>query len=55
MAERDAEVLEVLISQFRQDVAIDFVLSKDSLVLAEAKPAEPIADLHSRFPNKTRQ
>ena len=55
MPERKAEVLEVLIRQFRQDVAVDFVLAKDGLVLTEAEPSEPIADLHSRFPNKTKQ
>ena len=50
VAERNAEVLEVLIRQFRQDVAVDLVLTKDGLVLTETEPAEPIADLHNRFP-----
>ena len=54
MPERNAQVLEVLIRQFRHDVAVDLVLAKDGLILTEADPAEPIADLHSRFPNKTK-
>ena len=51
----DAEVLEVFRRQLSKNLQVDGVLAKCSLVLTETEPAEPIGDLHSRFPNKTMQ
>ncbi len=49
----DAKVLDVFRRQLSKNLQVDGILAKCSLVLTETEPAEPIADLHSRFPNKT--
>ena len=46
----DAKLLEIFQRQLGKNLQVDGILAKRSLVLAETEPAEPIADLHGRFP-----
>ena len=43
---RDADVLEVIRRQLRQDGRVNLVVSKALRVLAEAETAKPHADIH---------
>jgi hypothetical protein len=45
MAEQDAHILEVLVSQMRQYRDIDAVLGETLGVLGQAEPSEPIRNL----------
>ena len=45
---RDADVLEVVRGQPRQQVRVDLVVPEIRLVLAEPKTAKPPADIHRR-------
>ena len=42
----DADILEVVGRQLRQDLDIDFVVAKRGLVLLEAEISQPLADIH---------
>ena len=56
MPHRDyAKLLEVFRRQLSKNLQVDGILAKCSLVMTETEPAEPIANLHSSFPNKTTQ
>jgi hypothetical protein len=50
MPERNAEVLEVLIRQLRQNVRVDFAFAKCGLVLTKATASQPTPDVHRRIP-----
>ena len=50
VAERDAELFEVAVSEIGEHVHIDLVVAKLLPVLTEAKSAQPFADIHSRAP-----
>src|SRR5262249_9387474 len=50
MAEQEAHILEVLVSQMRQHRDIDAVLSETLGVLEQAEPSEPICNLLHRQP-----
>jgi hypothetical protein len=51
VTEREPELLQVLVGQVRQDLAVDVVLGKDRPVAAEAQPFEPLVDVaHGRAP-----
>jgi hypothetical protein len=57
VSEGDADILEVLIGQLRQDVGVDLVLPKQVVVLIKAETAEPGPDIHFQLslllPNTT--
>jgi hypothetical protein len=46
MAQRDAELFEIGVGQFRQNFLVDFALAKDRLILAKAEATEPIPHAH---------
>src|SRR5271156_3983717 len=46
MPERDAEVLQMLVLEFRQNVGVDFALAKNRLVLPEPEAPQPFPDVH---------
>jgi len=46
--ERNTEVLEVMIGQLRQNLAVDFILAKRDLVLTKPETSQPTPDVHSR-------
>ncbi len=48
--ERNTEVLEVLIGQLRQNVAVDFIVAECRFILAEAETSQPIPDIHGGAP-----
>jgi hypothetical protein len=48
--ERHTELLEIDLSQLRQDVGVDLTRAKERLVLPEAKTSEPTPDIHGRTP-----
>src|SRR6516165_1721125 len=48
--EADAEILEVVSCQLRQQCPIDFVLAKSGLVLLETQAAQPRRYVHRRLP-----
>ena len=51
VAEREPELLQVLVGQVRQDLAVNVVLGKDRPVPAEPQPFEPLVDVaHGRAP-----
>jgi hypothetical protein len=47
----DADVLEDVVRQPRQQVRVDLVVSEIRLVLAEPETAKPPADIHGRAPH----
>jgi hypothetical protein len=51
---RDADVLEVVVRQPRQQVRVDLVVSEIRLVLAEPETAKPPPHVHGRAPNMYR-
>src|SRR5271169_639816 len=46
MPERDAEVLQMLVLEFRQNVGVDFALAKNRLVLPKPEAPQPFPDVH---------
>ena len=51
VTEREPELLQVLVGQVRQDLAVNVVLGKDRPVAAEPQPFEPLVDVaHGRAP-----
>ncbi len=46
----DAKVLQVFSRQLRQNLAVDRVLAKSGLVLAEAETSQPVSHVHGRGP-----
>ena len=46
MAEQDAELLQILICQIRQDCLIDRVIAEYRLILFEAKAPQPPSEVH---------
>ena len=51
----DAKFLEVFRRQLWKNLQVDRILAKRSLVLTEAEPSQPIANVHGLSPNNTRQ
>ena len=49
---RNAEVLEVLIGQLRQNISVDFIAAKRSFVLSEFEAAQPSPDIHAGHSNR---
>jgi hypothetical protein len=47
---RDAQLLQVLRRQGRQNLAVDLIVAKGSLVLPEAEALQPSRDIHARSP-----
>jgi hypothetical protein len=47
---QDAQLLQVLRRQGRQNLAIDLIVAKGSLVLPEAEALQPSRDIHARSP-----
>ena len=41
----NADFLQILLRQLRQDALADLVLAKASLILSKAKASEPVADI----------
>jgi hypothetical protein len=50
MAERNPDVLEVLISQIRENGDFDAVFSKATRVLGQSERSQPLRDRDHRFP-----
>jgi len=48
---RNADLLQVLDCQVRQDCLPDSVVEKRSLIFAKAETAKPPADIHGRAPH----
>src|SRR5580693_5061366 len=44
----DAEILQIVNSQFRQHRAVDFVVPERCLVLPQTEASQPISDIHRR-------
>src|SRR5580704_10257341 len=44
----DAEILQIVNSQFRQHRAVDFVVAERRLVLPQTEAPQPISDVHRR-------
>ena len=44
----DAEILQIVNSQFRQHRAVDFVVAERRLVLPQTEAPQPISDIHRR-------
>ena len=49
-AERQAELLEVLVGELRQDRGVDLVVAEHRLVALQAEAPEPSRDVHLAFP-----
>ena len=41
----NADFLQILLRELRQDAFVDLVLAKASLILSKAKTSEPVADI----------
>ncbi len=50
----DAKVLQVFSRQLRQNLAVDRVLAKSGLVLAEAETSQPVSHVHGGGPEGSR-
>ena len=46
----DTKILQVLRRQTRQDRVVDLILAECCLILFEAKPPQPISDVHGGAP-----
>jgi hypothetical protein len=53
MTERQAEFLEILVGQGRENVDVDIVGGKQIGILAEAMPSEPLADIVHKAPPRS--
>lgn len=47
MAERDAELVQICLSQVRQDVGVDVAFAERLLVALQTKLAQPSRDVHT--------
>jgi hypothetical protein len=50
MPERNAEVLEVLLGELRQNIGVDFAVAEHGLALFEAEAPQPGPDVNGRNP-----
>jgi hypothetical protein len=50
VAERDAELLEVILVEVRQGLEVDRVVAEEPLVIPEPQGVQPSRDIHARSP-----
>ena len=51
MAQRDAELLKVVLGYIRQDERVDLIFAERGLVLAKAQTPQPLPDDHRHVAN----
>ena len=52
MAQGQAKLTEVALRQLKQNLSVDFALTKCRLISTETETAQPTTDIHARIPTR---